>query len=67
MKHYETTGYGHIATNDYPKGWFGTKENAEEQGIYTSFKKAKARAIKDMKEEIKLHEEYLQELRGLTK
>lgn len=67
MKHYETTNYGHIATTDYPKGWFGTKESAEEQGVYTRFSDAKARAIKDINEEIALQKTYLEHILGQTK
>ena len=63
MKHYETTGYGYIKVNDYPKGWFGTKEVAEKQGIHTSFRKAKAHEIADIKREIARQKEYLKEIR----
>ena len=63
MKHYETTGYGYIKVNDYPKGWFGTKEVTEKQGIYTCFRKAKAREISDIKDEIARQKEYLKEIR----
>ena len=66
MKHYETTGYGSISVNFYPKGWFGTVANAEEQGIYTSFKKAKAREIRDLKDEINRNKEYLKDIKKLT-
>ena len=63
MKHYETTGYGYIKVNDYPKGWFGTKEITEKQGIYTCFRKAKAREVSDIKREIARQKEYLKEIR----
>ena len=67
MKHYETTNYGRIVTMDYPKEWFGTKESAEEQGVYTRFSDAKARAIKDINEEISLQKTYLEQILEQTK
>lgn len=67
MKHYETTNFGYISTVDYPKNWFGAKTSAEDQGVYTSFAKAKARAIKDIKEEIALQQTYLENIMGQTK
>ena len=67
MKHYETTDFGYIQTVDYPINWFGSKELTEDQGVYLSFAKAKARAIKDIKEEIALQQTYLEQIMGQTK
>ncbi len=68
MKYYMVSEHdNNVIIEEHPAEWFGTKEVAEAQGVYTNFAGAKRHAIRDAREQLVQIKEDIAYLRTLKR